>query len=91
MSREYDADSVNSMNRSPPPTSPKASFLSNGGSPTDYDNNRRGDNNNSDNEEPFKPPSFLSTLQKQTRERYWGVTNGKFVKFFYKIQIFLVF
>uniref|UniRef100_A0A336LDA7 CSON003738 protein n=1 Tax=Culicoides sonorensis TaxID=179676 RepID=A0A336LDA7_CULSO len=68
MSREYDADSVHSMNRSPPPTngSPKASFLSNGGSPTN--------NNNSDNEE-FKPPSYLNSIPKKPRERYWGVTN----------------
>lgn len=86
---DNDADSVHSMAKTPPPGSPKATFLSNGvvhshGSPPNDSHGGRGslnghaNNNNSDNEEDLSPPP-ISIHQppgrKQHRERYWGLNT----------------
>lgn len=84
MSNDNDADSVHSMAKSPPPGSPKPTFLSNGihsqSSPPNELPSRsslnghtiHNNNNQSDNEDLSPPPQ---APRKQHRERYWGLNS----------------
>lgn len=72
MSNDNDADSVHSigMAKSPPPGSPKPTFLSNGSPPNNIANGHHNNNNNNSDNEELSPSQGLP---RKARERYWGL------------------
>lgn len=87
MSNDNDADSVHSMAKSPPPASPKLTFIVNGvhsqGTPPNnghHSHHAHGaannNNNLSDTEDRLSPPpQALSQSNRKHRERYWGLNS----------------